>query len=116
MKDDDGKVLMMNDKDWVNILGVYRYSFVSGAPAVRFWLQLLIGVPDWVHNSSVLYLLDTICQQAFVQPICWQEVLRAFSEVMKVRNGFGSAFMLLIFSLLTCFVWNSSFPCHYSYI
>ncbi|KAG0730100.1 Ectopic P granules protein 5 [Chionoecetes opilio] len=76
-----------------------RYSFVSGAPAVRFWLQLLVGVPEWVHNSSVLSLLDTICQQAFVAPVCWQEVLRAFSEVMKSpeyqHSGSGGVFALL---------------------
>lgn len=81
---------LINEKDTLNSLDVDRYSFVSGAPAVRFWLQLLIGVPEWVHNSSVLYLLDIICQHAFVQPICWQEVLRAFSEVMKVRNDCNS--------------------------
>lgn len=76
-----------------------RYSFASGAPAVRFWLQMLIGVPEWVHNCSVLFLLDTICQQAFVHPVCWQEVLRAFSEVMKSpeyqHTGGGGVFGLL---------------------
>ncbi|XP_045603349.2 ectopic P granules protein 5 homolog isoform X1 [Procambarus clarkii] len=60
-----------------------RYNLPSGALAVQFWLQLLICVPEWVHDSSVLFLLDTICQHAFIHSTSWQEVLRGFSEVMK---------------------------------
>nr|XP_053655972.1 ectopic P granules protein 5 homolog isoform X2 [Cherax quadricarinatus] len=66
-----------------HICNYTRYNLTSGALAVKFWLQLLVCVPEWVHDNAVLFLQDTICHQAFTHSPCWQEVLRAFSDVMK---------------------------------
>lgn len=48
-------------------------------------MQLLVGVPEWVRDRAVLYLLDTICHQAFTHPPLWHLVLSTFSEFIKVR-------------------------------
>ncbi|XP_069970328.1 ectopic P granules protein 5 homolog isoform X2 [Penaeus vannamei] len=79
-----GKVLSLFAAMIVHHIKNYsRYCLSSGLLAVRFWQQMLVGVPDWVHDSNVLFLLDTICQHAFIQPQCWQEAISGFSEIMK---------------------------------
>ncbi|XP_047502036.1 ectopic P granules protein 5 homolog [Penaeus chinensis] len=79
-----GKILSLFAAMIVHHIKNYsRYCLSSGMLAVRFWQQMLVGVPDWVHDSNVLFLLDTICQHAFVQPQCWQEAISGFSEIMK---------------------------------
>ncbi|XP_063611379.1 ectopic P granules protein 5 homolog [Penaeus indicus] len=79
-----GKILSLFAAMIVHHIKNYsRYCLSSGMLAVRFWQQMLVGVPDWVHDSNVLFLLDTICQHAFIQPQCWQEAISGFSEIMK---------------------------------
>ncbi|KAK7082716.1 hypothetical protein SK128_026803 [Halocaridina rubra] len=79
-----GKILTLLSAMIVHHIKNYeRYNLTSGAPIIHFWMQVLICVPDWVHNNSVLYVMDVICHNAFNNSICWQEVLNGFSEVMK---------------------------------
>lgn len=79
-----GKVLNLFAAMLVHHIKNYaKFNLSSGAPVISFWMQVMICIPDWVHNNPVLFLLDTICHHAFSEAACWQEVMIGFSEVMK---------------------------------
>ncbi|KAK4327000.1 hypothetical protein Pmani_002518 [Petrolisthes manimaculis] len=79
-----GKILTLFAAMILNHITNYtRYGLGNGAGGVRFWMQLLVDVPEWVKDGGALYLLDTICQHAFTHPQLWNHVLQAFSDVTK---------------------------------
>ncbi|XP_051171465.1 ectopic P granules protein 5 homolog isoform X3 [Leptopilina boulardi] len=42
-----------------------RYCLQTPEPFVRLWLNILILIPDWNRDQSVLYLLDTVIRASF---------------------------------------------------
>ncbi|XP_043464914.1 ectopic P granules protein 5 homolog isoform X3 [Leptopilina heterotoma] len=42
-----------------------RYCLQTPEPFVRLWLNILILIPDWNRDQSVLHLLDTIIRASF---------------------------------------------------
>ena len=58
----------------------------SSDAVLRFWLELVLGCPNWHKEKSMLLLLDTLCMAAFSKP-AWTEVMQeTLLEAYQVRE------------------------------
>ncbi|XP_033214682.1 ectopic P granules protein 5 homolog isoform X2 [Belonocnema kinseyi] len=60
-----------------HLLNYKRYCLQTPEPLVRLWLNILVLMPDWNRDQSVLYLLDTVIRASF-----FYTDARATTEVM----------------------------------
>ncbi len=56
----------------------------DGDVVVGFWLDILLGCPNWLREKNILSLLDTICMAAFFKTSWTDKILVALLESYQV--------------------------------
>ena len=80
---------------------------VGSESVLRFWLEVLLGCPNWLKERNVLLLLDTLSMAAFFKHN-WTEILQAkLLEAYRVYSILCSCI-----SLYTTIVFLCIFLCH----
>lgn len=57
---------------------------VSPEPLVKMWLNILVLVPDWNRQQSVMYLMDVVIKTSFFYPDARATAERIFQELFSV--------------------------------
>ncbi|XP_012284320.1 ectopic P granules protein 5 homolog isoform X2 [Orussus abietinus] len=61
-----------------------RYCLQTAEPFVRLWLNILVLIPDWNRDQSVMYLLDGVIRFAFFQVDTKATVENVFQELFTL--------------------------------
>ncbi|XP_043252581.1 ectopic P granules protein 5 homolog isoform X1 [Colletes gigas] len=74
-----------------------RYCLKSSKDFVHLWLNILLLVPDWNKDQSVMYLMDTVISVAFFDPEAKATVENTFQSLFSnttsnwnIAASFGS--------------------------
>ena len=54
---------------------------------LKFWLEVVLGCPNWPKEKSLLLLLNTLCMAAFSRSNWSDSVQETLLEAYRVRKG-----------------------------
>lgn len=67
-----------------NVVLCFRYCLPSPEPFVRLWINILVNVPDWNRDQSVMHLLDVVLRSASFYPDSRMTAEVIFQELFSV--------------------------------
>jgi hypothetical protein len=65
---------------------IFRYGLDKPTSLIELWLRTLMSLACWNTNKNVLYLVDLLCKEAFVQPEIRSKIKTIFSEFLEVSQ------------------------------
>ena len=65
---------------------MYRYGLETPSLVIELWLRTLMGLASWNSNKNVLFLVDLLCKEAFLQSELRARVKTIFAEFLEVST------------------------------
>lgn len=64
-----------------------RFCLQSPDPLVKLWLNILVLIPDWNRDQSIMYLMDTLIRASFFHLGTRAVTENIFQNLFSVRSS-----------------------------